>query len=66
MTQPLANDYGGLGGIIAEARSLEDTFRQQDRPDCPMCGLLLDVRSDGVVNCPMGHYRAPRLPKEIP
>lgn len=54
-------DYGGLVGIVAEARSIDVQLRQP-RPTCPRCSFVLTVNPSGEVNCPMGHYRAPDFP----
>ena len=49
------SDYGGLVAIIEEARA---TGREAaPLIACPRCGSLLDERSDGLRNCPMGHFR---------
>lgn len=53
MTMP--RDWGGLRGILDEARQLNE---QADREvACPRCGTPLDFNAMGLGNCPLGHYR---------
>lgn len=49
-------DWGGLRGILDEAKQLREEQRTHVDPDCPICGELLDVNSRGMRNCPLGHY----------
>lgn len=58
----MTSDFGGLGGIVKEARQLKEEQRQHIDPDCPVCGTPLDVNSRGERNCPMGHYRDQGVP----
>jgi hypothetical protein len=51
------SDFGGLKGIVEEARQLEREERAKPLVDCPVCGTPLDKNSRGEVNCPMGHFR---------
>ena len=46
-----------LEAMLDENR--EEYEREQNTPPdaCPFDGAILDVRSDGVRNCPMGNYR---------
>ena len=45
---------------MSEART-----QAQDPPAaCPIDGSLLDIRSDGIRNCPMGNYRWSGGPKQ--
>lgn len=53
------SDWGGLRGIIDEARELEREEKSRPLVDCPQCGTPLDVNSRGEKNCPMGHGRWP-------
>jgi Zn finger protein HypA/HybF involved in hydrogenase expression len=50
-------DWGGLGGIIEEARKLDEIEKARPHVDCPKCGTLLQFNRSGVGGCPMGHYR---------
>ena len=50
-------DWGGLRGIIDEARDLAREERDRVEVDCPLCGTPLDFNAHGEGNCPMGHYR---------
>jgi len=59
-------DWGGFGGILAEARAIEEEMRDRDRTDCPRCGYTLAVRADGSVSCPMGHFRRSQPEKVLP
>lgn len=52
-------DWGGLRGIVDEARELDREEQMRPLIDCPICGTLLDENSRGEKNCPMGHFRAP-------
>lgn len=54
-----SRDWGGLRGIIDEAR--EDARIQAATPPvaCPHDGTPLDENARGVRNCPMGDYRWP-------
>lgn len=54
----MSNDFGGLRGIIEEARQTDREERARPLIDCPICGTLLDENSRGEKNCPMGHFRA--------
>lgn len=49
-------DFGGLGGIVEEARELDEETANRPLIDCPICGTRLDRNSAGLANCPMGHF----------
>lgn len=53
------SDFGGLRGIIEEARQLEREEQTRPLVDCPLCGTPLDKNSRGELSCPLGHFRAP-------
>lgn len=44
--------------IIEEAKALLEIEPELLKQACPKCGTPLDVNSNGVRNCPMGHYRS--------
>lgn len=46
-----------LSEIARENRRLEEEARLRAPVDCPIDGTPLQVRADGVRNCPMGNYR---------
>jgi hypothetical protein len=50
-------DWGGLRGILDEAKQLAEEERQRPEVACPLCGTPLDENARGEKNCPMGHYR---------
>lgn len=50
-------DWGGLRGILDEAKDVSRESKQRPLIDCPICGTVLDVNSWGQRNCPMGHYQ---------
>lgn len=52
----MSGDFGGLRGIVEEARELAREQVSHPLIDCPICGTPLDQR-DGISNCPMGHFR---------
>lgn len=52
-------DWGGLGGIIDEAKQIAAENRAAPLVDCPLCGTPLDVNARGMKSCSMGHFRAP-------
>lgn len=54
-------DYGGIGGILAEARALDETLKLP-RADCPKCGYVLSQNAAGEVDCPLGHYSKEQRP----
>ena len=43
--------------IIQQDREEARTQAQTPPDSCPFDGAVLDVRSDGIRNCPMGNYR---------
>ena len=51
------NDFGGYKALRTQARNEQQEWREQPLVDCPVCGTVLDVRADGLKNCPLGHYR---------
>ena len=51
-------DWGGLRGIIDEARELAREERDRVEEACPLCGTPLDFNAQGAGNCPMGHWRS--------
>lgn len=53
-------DWGGLRGILAEAEAVDAWNREREANPlaCPLCGTPLQIRGDGVRNCPLGHWRA--------
>ena len=53
------SDFGGLRGIIEEAKALDAENRASPLVDCPVCGTPLDTNARGAKNCPMGHFYAP-------
>lgn len=53
-------DYGGMKGIVEEARKVAEDEAARLEVACPRCGSLLAIR-DGIGNCPMGHYRTTRV-----
>lgn len=57
MTTPL-RDWGGMRVILDEAKAIDEEQAKKPLLDCPICGNVLDRRSDGVVNCDVGHFRA--------
>lgn len=51
---------GGFEELLAirrENRRLEEEAARRPPVECPIDGTPLDVRPDGVRNCPMGNYR---------
>lgn len=52
----VARDFGGLRGLIDEARALDEENENRPLVDCQKCGTPLQRRSDGLGNCPMGHF----------
>lgn len=48
-------EWGGYGAIIEEARELAE--RPEPLVSCPRCGARLDVNSEDIANCPLGHWR---------
>ncbi|MGE0227763.1 MAG: hypothetical protein AB7I38_10990 [Dehalococcoidia bacterium] len=53
----MSGDFGGLRGIVEEARTLDEENANRPLVDCPICGTPLDRRDrDGLANCPMGHF----------
>lgn len=50
-------DWGGLRGILDEAKQIAEEQRQHVSPDCPVCGEPLQVNSRGERNCVYAHYR---------
>lgn len=46
-----------LSEIARENRRREEEARLREPVDCPIDGTPLQVRADGVRNCPMGNYR---------
>lgn len=59
-----SRDWGGFGAILNEARAIDAELRSAPRPDCPLCGLILQQNSTGAVDCPMGHYTASARPSK--
>lgn len=53
------SDYGGLRGIIDEAKQIDAEERTRPLLDCPLCGTPLQTNSRGEKSCEMGHFRAP-------
>lgn len=49
------NDYVA---IVKEAQELLAIEPELLKQACPKCGEILQVNSEGVRNCPMGHYRS--------
>lgn len=52
------SDWGGLGGIVAEARALDQDEKARPLIDCPTCGEPLQFNAAGEGNCVYGHYRS--------
>ena len=48
-----------LAAIRGENRAEHALVSGQPPVSCPIDGELLDIRGDGVRNCPMGNYRWP-------
>lgn len=53
------NDWGGLRGIVEEAKQVAERERSRPLVDCPNCGTPLQKNTRGQVNCPMGDFWAP-------
>lgn len=53
----MTRDWGGLGGIVNEARELDRSQKAQQLVDCPICGTPLQINRRNERNCPLGHYR---------
>jgi uncharacterized Zn finger protein (UPF0148 family) len=54
-------DYGGFGGVLAEARALGESLTLP-RGDCPKCAYPLSQNAAGEVDCPLGHYSKEHRP----
>lgn len=52
----MTRDFGGLRAIYDEAQNLDAENAMRPLVACPVCGTPLDRRSDGLANCPMGHF----------
>lgn len=53
-------DWGGLRGIIDEARDIARDERERPLVDCPVCGTTLQKNERlQQLGCPLGHFRAP-------
>lgn len=52
----MTSDFGGLRGIVEEAKQLARDERAKPLIDCPVCGEPLDKNERGAVNCPLGHF----------
>lgn len=46
-----------LQAITEEAKLLRREDKQRELVSCPICGDILEENSDGLKNCPMGHFR---------
>jgi len=55
----MMNDWGGLRGIIDEAKQLDADEKARPLVDCPICGTVLQTNTRGAASCPLGHFRAP-------
>jgi hypothetical protein len=55
----VTREWGGLRGILNEARAIDDELRNKPLLDCPRCGTPLTPprASDGCRACPMGHFQ---------
>jgi len=55
----MTRDFGGLRGIVEEARALDEEMSNRPLIDCPICGTPLSQPrlSDGKRACPMGHFQ---------
>ena len=52
------SDFGGLGGIVKEARAIDEATKNRPLIDCPVCGEPLQKNSRGQVNCVYAHFYA--------
>ena len=53
----MTTDFGGLRGIVDEAKAIQDEVDARPLLDCPICGTPLQRRvRDGYGDCPMGHF----------
>ena len=46
-----------LAEMAKENRERRERAALEPPEECPIDGMALDVRDDGVRNCPMGNYR---------
>ncbi len=53
----MGRDWGGLRGIVEEAKQIAETDRARPLIDCPICGTRLQRNARGEGDCPLGHYR---------
>lgn len=49
--------WATLHQIVKANRAEAERAEAQPPEDCPVDGALLDIRADGVRNCPYGNYR---------
>lgn len=54
------SDWGGYRRILEEAKEEERAERSAREVACPLCGTPLAFNSQGLGNCPLGHYRQSR------
>lgn len=53
----MSGDFGGYKALMTQASTERKEWSDQPLIDCPVCGEVLDVRPNGLKNCPLGHYR---------
>ncbi len=54
------SDFGGFRALIEEAKSIREDLRNQEITACPNDGTPLEKHPrTGMLNCPMGDFRAP-------
>ena len=53
----MSGDFGGYKALAQQAAKERKEWSQEPLIDCPVCGEVLDVRANGLKNCPLGHYR---------
>ena len=53
-------DFGGLRGVLDEAKDLQRELGEAPLADCPHCGTPLQRNERrALLGCPMGHFQAP-------
>lgn len=52
-----------LLAIIKDESERQTALRAEPLIDCPECGTLLQVRADGLKDCPLGHFTTRRTVK---